>query len=493
MSQSKTQVPTISTFNFDNFKLSQKGNTNSKYGFTKFKLEYDFGTVSSRTCLVKLENVKVAKIFKPTGESAAPKHTVLFDIQDKEQVAFLGSIQSFVEKQVYDNQEKYGVSFDDEDDLADCFPTKLCSSNSQYNSNTLATSFSFNTNNAKDIDVVYYEDDVDSDARQSRDLENRLGSSSVCDIFLELVDLTRNDENQEFKIKASIFGKINVREYSNESSSSSGGGIYVQNLLEDVNLDDVVLGEPETNKYSSRFAKPKHRIGGKEKALVCSFEDTTVTFLTTVAPDSGKQQFNIVMNLTDEQADKFDAIGGKLMDGVFENHKKYLGKDPPKKKDNFDKKVKSCVKRSEQYGTNIWFSVYAREKSDSPGRFEFDNKFYRSDGSQYTDDEVQDTIFGRRDQTVSLLNVFFKHLWFGKSYSDKWQLSGVKVDIHNEFDLDGPEPPQQTETSTNSDNTSDDGNDSDHGETETKEKEPSSASSSDDDGDSDRGSDSDID
>ena len=490
MSKSRTSVPTIETFDFNRFKISKTGNTNSKYKFTKYSFEYDFGVVSARNCIVKLSGLQVAKIYSPQGEGS--RFTVIFNVNDDEQVKFLNSVQEHVQNHVFEHQSKYGVELEDEDELKDAFPNSLCRHNSQYNSNSLSVSFHFDEKNSKSVDITYYEDGLDDDITSSSDLITRLGKSSVCDIFLELEDLKRNDENQEFNIRTTLFGKINVQTYSNESSSG-GSGIYPQMNIMDVDLSNLQTGEPASNQYNSRFTKPLYKSDGKEKSLVCSFENSTVSFLTTTSPDNGKMQFNIVMNLDDDTADKFEAIGNHLFDDIYDNHKKYLGKDQPNKKASYTKKIKHCVKRSDNYGTNIWFSVYAREKKDEPGRFEFDNKFYRTDGTQYTDDEVQDQVFGLRDQPVKLLNVFYKHIWFGKFYSDKWQLSGVKLDINNvEFDLDGPEPPTTTKSShSDSSNDDDDGSDNEQ-PTKTDGDDGDGGTSSDSSSDDD-GSDSDSD
>lgn len=488
MSKTRTSVPTIETFDFNRFKISQTGNTNSKYKFTKYSFEYDFGVVSARNCIVKLSGLRVAKIYSPQNEGS--RYTVIFNVDDDEQVKFLNSIQDHVQNHVFEHQSKYGVELEDEGDLKDSFPNVLCRHNSQYNSNSLLVSFPFDEKNSKSVDITYYEDELDDDITSSSDLIKRLGQSSTCDVFLELEDLKRDDETQQFNIRTTLFGKINIQTYSNEASSG-GSGIYPQMSLMDVDLNNLKTGEPDSNQYNSKFTKPLYNMDGKDKALVCSFENTTVSFLTTTSPDSGKLQFNIVMNLDDDTANKFDEIGNHLFDNIYDNHKKYIGKDKPSKRKAFDAKIKHCVKRSDNYGTNIWFSVYAREKKNEPGRFEFDNKFYRTDGTQYTDDEVQDQIFGLRDQPVELLNVFYKHIWFGKFYSDKWQLSGVKLDVNNvEFELDGPEPPSHEEVTNNSDNTSDDGTDSDNEQTTKSDGDnddednngSSSQSSSDDDG-----------
>ena len=152
--------------------------------------------------------------------------------------------------------------------------------------------------------------------------------------------------------------------------------------------------------------------------------------------DNGKSSFNVVYRLNEEHQEKFEEIDNHLKQDFYTNFSKYeSGKKITKKM--LDKKFKGAVKHSDEYPANMWYSVYAEDSGNDT--FDFKGNFYKPDGSQYTNDEVMNDIFG--NTLTCDLNVYLKHIWFVSSkgtYSAKFNVGSVVVDTSStsvEYDL----------------------------------------------------------
>ena len=87
--------------------------------------------------------------------------------------------------------------------------------------------------------------------------------------------------------------------------------------------------------------------------------------------------------------------------------------------------------------------VFMLEKNQNE-TFSFgENSFTKPDGTPYTDEQIENDIFGRK-HTVNL-KVYLKHVWFAKFYSTKYAVSNITLDLDaSDYDL-GDEPVEDTD------------------------------------------------
>lgn len=430
--QKNTPLKPLKVSEFDVSKLTMGASReNTERGFTKHYLNYNRGTsIQDNKAIVKFENVKIQGVYAPNEGSN--KYGMLCVIQDNAQVDLLKSVESQILELALENKE---VWFDDaeleKDDIEASYKS-MVKHNETYNNTSFTVNFPFMTDEVKDPVTLQYLEGCGEPSQEmldSSDLTVKLPRGSVVDLFLHITNLLVQDSSKEFNIQRTVFKRINVRKLASASGSSSSGPRPGM-LVDDIDVSNIVSGDVITNDRQGRSLKPKYQYttkDGEEKlrSLTVHLPGVKASFRRQV-DDSGKSNFNVVYRLNEEHLEKFEEIDDHLKQDFYTNFGKYeSGKKITKKM--LDKKFKGAVKHSEDYPANMWYSIYAEDTGDNT--FDFKGNFYKPDGSQYSNDEILNDIFG--NTLTCDLNVYLKHIWFVSAkgtYSAKFNVGSVVVD-----------------------------------------------------------------
>ena len=431
----KSSTLNVSTYDVSNIQFGAE-NKNTDYGFSKYKLTYSREDVNTDDNIIKLTNVKVLGVYSPSEDHKNPKYTVLFavDNDNADCVKFCQTFDKYILDTVYENRTDYfddGGDYDMEDLEANYKPM-FTERNGSY---SFSVSFPFNNPDVKNpIRIAYKQTDIDSEVIQSTDLLKKLGKGSICDVFLHFTNLYR-DNTDKFKVQSTIYKRINVQEYQNLESLGSGNssGFRPTQSISEINTEDIVMGKVITNERQGRSLKPRLKINGDEtktRAITVTLKGR-FRFVRMNDPNSGKSNFSVVYNPTDEEVSDFDRLNEFMKSDLFSNYSKYEKGKITKK--NLDKQFRGTVSQDKEGRKTMWFTVYARDMED--GTFDFGGNFIKSDEtSKYTNEEILNNVFG--EEYDATMNIYFKHIWFGKFYSCKFNMGSVMLDIKNvEYDL----------------------------------------------------------
>jgi hypothetical protein len=169
--------------------------------------------------------------------------------------------------------------------------------------------------------------------------------------------------------------------------------------------------------------------------------------------NSDKINFSVVYNPTSEEVEEFNKFSDYMKADLFKNYKKYE-KDGKITQKGLDKKFRGVVSRDKEDNPVMWFTVYAKQLDDET--FDFGNNFYRQDGTSYTNEEVM-TLFTEPESHDVRMNIYFKHIWFGKYYSCKFNMGSVELNIKTvEYDYGGTPVADVEQTITSSTSGNDD-------------------------------------
>lgn len=425
----KQQTLTVSTYDFANMTFG-KELKNNDYGFSKYTSQYSHEGTNISDNMIKLSNVKVLGVYPPNPEHKNPKYTVLFGIEDSETKAFGEQFDKHLLEYVYEHRVEL---FDDEElsmeDLEANYKPVFKTNDSGNMSITV--SFPFNNPAIKSpIRIGYKQNDINDDVIKSTDLLMKLGKGSVCDIFLHFTNLYK-DSTDKFKMQTTIYKRINVIEYNNlESLGGGSSGFRPSMKISDINTDEIIMGNVITNDRQGRSLQPKY--GEGKKSLAVNLEGT-FRFVKFVDQNTNEPSFNVVYNIPEDELEYFENLDKFMKDNLYSNYSKYEKNGKITKK-NLDKQFRGVVKEDKDGNKNMWFKVYARKLED--GTYDFSGNFYKTDGtSRYTNEEIYNNVFG--EEFEGSMNIYFKHIWFGKFYSCKFNMGGVMIDINNvEYDLD---------------------------------------------------------
>lgn len=449
MSQSTTQkiVPlTTSTYKTDAIKYG-KPVKNQDYGFVKYHLTYEDSesTNGSTDNIVKIDNLVVKNVYPPKPESKNPKYTVRFIVSEDDE-EFCETMNKYILDYAFENRKD--IFGDDEyvmEDLEANY-TPLFKPDNEGRQ-MLSVSFPFNNPKIKNpVRIGYKEEDIDPEILRSVDLTQKLGVGSTCSIFLHLTNLYK-DDTDKFKFQSTIYKRINVEKYENNPVQSGGNGAFkLAPSITEINTDEVVMGNVVTNDKQGRSLKPRIKYttsDGEEKT-----KNITVGLkgrfrfirMTTNEKDSKgksivKVNFSVVYTPTDEEVEHFNSLNTFMYDDLLKNYGKYeKGKKITKK--NLTNQFRGTVKEREDDGVtqySMWFTIYAKELKD--GTYDFCGNFMKMDGTtKYTNEQIENDIFGH--EHVGEMNIYFKHIWFGKYYSCKFNMGSVKLDLDKvEYDL----------------------------------------------------------
>lgn len=442
MSSQNAPLKPLSVSEFEVSKLSMGASReNTERGFTKHYINYNREkTIQDNKAIVKFENVKIQGVYAPNEGSS--KYGILCVIQDDNQIELLTNVEKHIQDLALKNKE---ALFDDseleKEDIEASYKS-MVKHNETYNNTSFTVNFPFMTDEVKDPVTLQYLEGCGTPTQEmmdSTDLTVKLPRGSVVDMFLQITNILVQDSSKEFNIQRTIFKRINVRKLASVSTSSSSGprpGMTV----EEIDVSNIVSGDVITNERQGRSLKPKYKYTTKDgedklRSLTVHLPDVKVSFRRQV-DDNGKSNFNIVYRLNEDHLEKFEEIDDQLKQDFFTNFSKYeSGKKITKKM--LDKKFKGAVKHSEDYPANMWYSIYAEDKGDDT--FDFKGNFYKPDGSQYSNDEIINDIFG--NTLTCDLNVYLKHIWFVSAkgtYSAKFNVGSVVVDTSSsgvEYDL----------------------------------------------------------
>jgi hypothetical protein len=423
-----TKLPalTVSTYDFKNMTFGNEIK-NVDYGFSKYTSNYSHEGTNISDNMIKITNVKVLGVYPPNPEHKNPKYTVLFGIEDNETKEFGKQFDKHLLEYVYENRVNL---FNDEElsmeDLeANYKPVFKINDNGNM---SITISFPFNNPSVKNpIEIYYKQDNLDSEVIRSTDLIKKLGKGSVCDIFLHFTNLYK-DSTDKFKMQTTIYRKINVIEYNN--LESLGGSFRPSMKISDINTDDIIMGNVVTNDKQGRSLQPKY--GEGKKSLSVNLEGM-FRFVKFVDQNTNEPSFNVVYNIPEDELQYFENLDNFMKNDLYTNYAKYEKNGKTTKK-NLDKKFRGVVKEDKEGNKNMWFKVYAKKLED--GTYDFSGNFYKTDGtSKYTNEEIYNNVFG--EEFKGSMNIYFKHIWFGKFYSCKFNMGGVMIDINNvEYDLD---------------------------------------------------------
>ena len=464
------------TFDIKQVEISDSGNEFADYGFTKYHFsdKYFF--------MLKLKGLKVIKVYPPKPEDKNPKHTVLFSVSDKKEIKLLQKVEKYVKDKAF---EKKAIWFSDssdieEEDIEALFKNFINPNNSKEGEFVFSVSFPFNNeavnNNVKIHYKVKDKSTLPDGILDSTDLVEKLSRNTVVDIHLQFLSV-KVDNTNEFKLMTTIYKQINVIEYGvNDSSSKSV--IYPGRDPADVanNVTDIDIGTLQTNDKQGKFIKPKISYtdqNGEKKLASITLQFNNIEGACRKQIDKeGKTNFTFVYNITPEHKAHLETIGNHIRDEITKNKDKIITTKTNAKL--IKNKFKNGISSHEDYGDSVWFSVYARENDD--GTFSFgENSFTKPDGTPYTDEQIENDIFGRK-HTVNL-KVYLKHVWFAKFYSTKYAVSNITLDLDaSDYDL-GDEPVEDTdvqdteETKSNPSVIDSEENDDDYSEEDSDEDE----------------------
>ena len=440
MSQStstKIAPRTTETYNFDFIKFG-KVTKFADYGFVRYPLSYEDPDSKSNVNynFIKLENLEVDRVYKPNAESKNPKYTIRFIVDDGD-TQFCEDFNTHIFNYVFEHRSSLidgGDEYEEEDLEANYRQLFIKGDDGKYR---VSVSFPFNNPNVKTENAVrigYKEQDVDKEVLQSTDLTKKIGLGSICGIYLQFTNFKVDDTNV-FNVQTTIYKRINVHKYVN-NQQLVGGSFKLATNVSDINTDDIVMGNVITNDKQGRSLKPRIKYttneGEKDKSITVGIKGN-MRFVRMQDAKTGKVNFSVVYNPTDEEVEYFNSINDFMRDDILNNYGKYeKGKKITKKilKDKF----RGTVKTDDEGNHTMWFTVYARELED--GIFDFCGNFKKLDGSStYTNEEITSNIFGH--EFPCEMNIYFKHIWFGKYYSCKFNMGSVKLDMqHVEYDLD---------------------------------------------------------
>lgn len=486
---------TTPTYKTQNIKFG-KPNKNVDYGFVKHRLTYEDpeSKASDNDNFIKLDNLKVVRVYKPKPEDKAPKYSVIFSVSEKD-YEFCKTFDKYVLDYVYENRGSIfdnGNDYDMEDLETNYKPVFKVSDSGSY---SVTVSFPFNNPEVKNpVRIGYKEDNIDKEVLQSTDLAKKLGTGSVCEIFLHFTNLYR-DDTDKFKVQTTIYKRINVDKYEDSQTGGVGGGgtfklapsVSTINCEEDIDMGNVV-----TNDNQGRSLKPRLKYqtpDGETKFKSISLGiKGNMRFVRMLDSKTNKTSFSVVYNPTDEEVEHFNAMNEYMKEDLLKNYGKYeKGKKITKK--NLNNQFRGTVKTDDEGNHTMWFTVYARDQED--GTFDFCGNFKKLDGvSSYTNEEIYNNVFGHEFNCE--MNIYFKHIWFGKYYSCKFNMGTIKMDLKNvEYDLDDgvyydgnqSEDVQNTVEKTDTPSADDDLNTADKPDNSDNESEPSSVEDEDEDDD----------
>lgn len=442
MSSQNTPLKPLSVSEFDVSKLS-KGSSreNTERGFAKHYINYDHGkSIQDNKVIVKFENVKVQGVYPPNDGNI--KYGMLCIIQEEEQIKLMNDVEKHIQELALENKEAwFGDSELEKEDIEASYKS-MVKHNETYNNTSFSVNFPFMNDEVKDPVTLQYMEGCGEPTQEmldSSDLIVKLPRGSIVDMFLQITNILVQDSSKEFNIQRTVFKRINVRKLASLSDSSSKGPRPGMNL-DEIDVSKIVSGDVITNERQGRSLKPKYKYttkDGEEKlrSLTVHLPDVKVSFRRQV-DDSGKSNFNVVYRLNEEHLEKFEEIDEQLKQDFYNNFSKYeSGKKITKKM--LDKKFKGAVKHSEDYPANMWYSIYAEDTGDDT--FDFKGNFYKPDGTQYSNDDILNGVFG--NTLTCDLNVYLKHIWFVTAkgtYSTKYNVGSIVVDKSSsyvEYDL----------------------------------------------------------
>ena len=444
MSSAPIKPLTVSEFDVSNLSMGSS-RENTERGFTKHYLNYNRGNLQDNKLIVKLENVKVQGVYPPKEEST--KYGMLCIIQDDTQVKLLRSVEKYIQDLALKNNEAWFEDGELEKEDIEASFKSMVKHNETYNNTSFSVNFPFMTDEVKDPVFLQYLKGCGEPTQEmldSTDLTVKLPRGSVVDLFLHITNVIVQNSSKEFNIQRTVFKRINVRELGSSGESGSTGPRPGMNV-DEIDVSNIVSGDVITNDRQGRSLKPKYQYTTKDgedklRSLSIHLPGVEVSFRRQV-DDNRKSSFNVVYRLNEEHLEKFEEIDEHLKQDFYSNFSKYeSGKKITKKM--LDKKFKGAVNHSNDYPANMWYSVYVEDSGD--GAFDFKGNFYKPDGSQYTNDEVMNDVFGNKPTGNKLtcdLNVYLKHIWFVASkgtYSAKFNVGSVVVDTSStsvEYDL----------------------------------------------------------
>jgi len=504
MSQStstKSQFITPETYDFERQQVG-KANKNKEYGFIKRKLKYTRDDVDNDDNVIKFQNFQVAKVYPPKPEHKTPKYSVIFvskpkylkpnsddieDEADKYEVnkhyestrTFCEAYNDYILKHFVEHCDEYFDDSYNEEELDVNYKRMFKIADDSI---SFTVSFPFNSDSVNDdskVRVAYMDKQTPSNVIQSTDLEEKLTIGCHTDVFLHLTNFYQ-DDTDKFRVQSTIFKRIHVTRYQKLESLGGGSGnngFNFQDGIDELDLDDIVVGTVHTNDNQGRSLKPKIKYTNSKgeddtKNIVVGIQGD-VRFVKFEDTKNKKTNFSVVYNPTDEEIEKFEAFSEHLKADLFKNFGKYNKGEKITKK-GLDKQFRSVVGEDKEGNKVMWFTVYAKDEGN--GNFDFSGNFYRPDGTKYSNDEVF-KLFVEPDEYSVRMNIYFKHIWFGKYYSCKFNMGSVELDIKTgEYDFGG-EPIQDVEPSDNTTSNDNDDLNDDEPENSDVESEPSDAES----------------
>ena len=436
-----TKPMTVDEFDVSNLTI---GNSReyADHGFVKHYLIYDRGNIQDNKLIVKFENVKIKGVYAP-GENST-KNGMKCAVEDEAQIQLLTSLEDHIKNIALSKNEEWFEDGELEmDDIEASFKPML-KFNDKGNYHSFTVNFPFMVDEVKDAVTLQYLKGCGEPTQEmldSNDLLVKLPYNSVVDLFLNITNVKIENSSKEFNIQRTVFKRINVKKIGQSSSDGASNGPRPGRNVEEIDVSKIVMGDVITNDRQGRSLKPKYgytNASGEEKlgSLTVNLPGVKVSFRRQI-DNEGKSSFNVVYRLNEDHLSKFEEIDEHLKQEFYSNFGKYeSGKKLTKKM--LDKKFRGAVKHSDDYPANMWYSVYATADESGDG-FDFKGNFYKPDGTQYTNDEVLNDIFG--NTLVCDLNVYLKHIWFVASkgtYSAKFNVGSVVVDTAStnvEYDL----------------------------------------------------------
>lgn len=427
----------------------------SKNGFTKYQIHYNRPGNKDTKCILKFSNVVVNTVIDPSKvkkdgvvapANAKPNYSISVKITNPEHLKCLEALETFIKSYVYENKMSLIPQKPEkqtEEDIDSYFKNVLyLTDNRDYP--LFSVNFPFG-DEREPVEVKYLDKSVPKSVVESLDPTQKMGRESVVDMFVYLKNL-KIDSGNTISIQRSTFSIVKVHKYVAPSSGGVNSGKPMNGtLLEDIDTSQIDIGGIVTNNNGGKSIKPKIKyIAGdgseKLKNISIHLPNVQVRFRKLVNKDDGSVSFSAIYEPSREHLDKFNELDDYFKKTIFEKiSKKELPASAFGVKtmtaNNWDTKFRGAVSASNpNYPPSLWFTIYATTDPTNPDKFGFAGNFYNTDGEKYPDEEIESKIIGESFNCD--LNIYLKHVWIGKVYSLKYNISNVSIDlVANEYDL----------------------------------------------------------
>lgn len=460
MNASSQKNKPIEPAEFDVSKLRfGPGQLNNKNGFTKYQIQYEREDTKDTKCILKFSDVVVNAVLDPSkakksegkddgaNQTGKPNYSLSVKITDPDQLKCLESIESFIKTYVFKNKMSLipqKPEKQSQEDIDNNFKDMLYR-DEKHPSPLFTVNFPFG-DKLEPVEVKYMDKSVPKSVFDSVDATQKMGRDSVVDMFVYLKNL-KIDSGNTISIQRVVFSLVKVKKFvaAGGSSGAASGKPMNGTLLDKINTADIEIGGIVTNDNGGKSIKPKIKYTAadgseKTKSISIYLPKVLVKFRKLINKDDNSISFSAVYEPTKEHLEKFQQLDAFFKKAIFD---KITKKELPAAafgvktmtETNWDTKFRGAVSANNpNYAPSMWIGLYNTSNPTNPEVFDFQGNFYSSDGTKYSNEDINSKIIN--EQFTCDLNIYVKHIWIGKVYSLKYNVSNVTLDlVANEYDL----------------------------------------------------------